>query len=142
MKPVWLAGAILGGLIPCLVVEAFAQETQILQTSNSPHASLAAYPAAVISVKDPKNGMLFYVESNGRRLVAFNEDGRIVWTLDVLEEAKIKPSRGQPVIRHLRVEGDYLWVTYGKSDTAKVQIKTGKMEHVGADSRAADRKDG
>lgn len=100
---------------------------------SSVHASLSAYPNAVISLKDPRTGMLFYVESNGRRLVGFNDDGRVVWNVDVLDAAKIKASPGQAVIRHLRLEGDQLWVTFGKSDTATVQIKTGAVQYKGSD---------
>jgi hypothetical protein len=97
------------------------------------HASLTAYPRAVISLKDPTTGMVFYVESNGRRLVAFSTDGILAWSVDVLAEAKIKPAQGAPVIRHLRLQDGELRVACGKSDEAKVEISTGKAEHVGAD---------
>jgi hypothetical protein len=103
------------------------------RTSSAVHASLSAYANAVISLKDPKTGMIFYVESNGRRLVGFNNDGRVMWTVDVLDAVKIKASLGQPVIRHLRLEDDHLWVTFGKSHTAKVQIETGKVQYIGSD---------
>jgi len=116
-----------------LVVPGFAQESPMPPTSGSAHASLSAYASAVISLKDPKTGIIFYVESNGRTLVAFNIDGRVMWSVDVLDAVKIKASPGQPVIRHLRLEGDHLWVTFGKSDTAKVQIETGKVQYIGSD---------
>jgi hypothetical protein len=136
MKAMWPAEpAILGALIlsGCLVVEATVKEAQIPQPQNAAHASLVAYPNAVISVKDTKTGMLFYVESNGRRLVSFDSDGRVVWSVDVIAHAKAKTFRGQPVIRDLRLQGDYLSVTYGKSETARVQIQTGKAEYIGTD---------
>jgi len=103
------------------------------RTPSAAHASLSAYANAVISLKDPKTGITLYVESNGRRLVGFNDDGGVMWSVDVLDAVKIKASPGQPVIRHLRLEGDHLWVTIGKSDTTKVQIETGKVQYIGSD---------
>lgn len=97
------------------------------------HASLAAYPGAVISLKDPGTGMIFYVESSGRRLVAFDKDAAVKWSVDVIEETKVNPLHGTPVIRDLHLDGDTLGVTYGKSDFAKVQIATGKTEYLGRD---------
>jgi len=97
------------------------------------HASLTAYPQAVISLKDPKTGMVFYVETNGRCLVAFATDGAVAWSVDVMAEAKIKPAQGAPVIRHLRLQDGELRVRCGKHDEAKVETSTGKTEYVGAD---------
>ena len=126
---------LIGALACCLCLEAVAsaQEKDVPKKSAAAHASLTAYPQAVISLKDPKTGMVFYVESNGRRLVAFDKDGAVAWSVDVLAEAKIKPTLGEPVIRHLRLQDGELRATCGKSDEAKVDIKTGKTEHVGAD---------
>jgi outer membrane protein assembly factor BamB len=97
------------------------------------HASIAAYPGAVISVKDARTEMLFYVESNGRQLVAFDKDGAVAWSVDVMAQAKIKPERGAAVIRHLRVQDGELFVTCGKSHSYKVEPKTGKVQFIGND---------
>jgi len=136
MKPISVLCGILMGALAChlcLSPVHSAQEKDVPKTAAATHASLAAYPKAVISLKDPKTEMIFYVESNGRRLVAFDKDGAVAWSVDVLAEAKIKPARGEPVIRHLRLQDGELRVTCGKSDEAKVQLKTGKTEYVGAD---------
>jgi hypothetical protein len=136
MKAIVLPGvASLSTLIWCLcvVLPASTQEKQVPNKPTVVHASVAAYPNAIISLKDRKTEMILYVESNGRTLVALGKDGEVVWSVDVLQEAKIKPATGQPVIRHLRLEGNDLSVTCGKSDTAKVQMLTGKIERVGAD---------
>ena len=114
-------------------VPASTRENDVPQNATAAHASQAAYANAVISLKDPKSGMRFYVESNGRRLVAFDEDAAVVWSTDVLAEVKIKLTPGTSLIRHLRVEGHVLWVTCGKSDTLRIHMKTGKTEYVGAD---------
>lgn len=136
MKPVATCSVtmkvgIVCSLLFAVIASVAAQDA--LKKEIVPHQSLAAYPQAIISLKDPKMGMLFYVESNGRRLVAFDKDGAVAWSADVLGEAKIKPVHGEPVIRSLRLQEGELRVTCGKSDEAKVDIKTGKTEYVGAD---------
>ncbi len=117
----------------CLSAASSAQEKEVPEKVAATHASLVAYPKAVISLKDPKTELVFYVESNGRRLVALDKDGSLAWSVDIFAEAKIKPTLGEPVIRHLRLQEGELRVTCGKSDEAKVQLKTGKTEYVGAD---------
>jgi hypothetical protein len=96
------------------------------------HMSQVAYPDAVISLKDGTSGILFYVEGNGRRLVAFDKEGAVKWRVDVMAEAKINP-RGTAVIRHLHVKDGVLWVTCGRSHYAKVNLLSGKAEFAGND---------
>ena len=125
---------LIGAIVSCLWLNGVASDQEKdVKRAVAAHASVAAYPQAVISLKDPKTGMVFYVESNGRRLVAFAEDGEVAWSLDVLAEAQIMPVQGVPVIRHLRLQHGELRVTCGKHDEAKVEISTGKAEYVGAD---------
>jgi hypothetical protein len=135
MKPyVTLSILVISAIVGCLGLAVIASAQQKdAENAVVTHASLRAYPQAVISLKDPKTGMIFYVESHGRRLVAIAKDGAVAWSVDILAEAKIKPTRGQPVIRHLRLQDADLRVTCGRSDEAKVDIKTGKPEFVGAD---------
>lgn len=97
------------------------------------HASLKAYPNAVIALKDSKTENIFYVESNGRRLVAFKKDGTIMWSVDVLEATKVTPKTGQPVIRHLSFAENQLQVTFGKHDFAAIEINSGKTIYLGSD---------
>jgi len=126
-----MTGMLIGAV--CLIVLGSTQTKDMSAKPTTVHASLAAYPDAVISLRDPKTGTIFYVESNGRRLVALSKAGLVAWSIDVFQEANIKPSLGTPVIRHLKLEGDTLWITCGKNDTVKVQVKTGKTEYAGAD---------
>jgi hypothetical protein len=97
------------------------------------HASLAAYPNAVISTSDPKTGMIFYVESDGRRLVALGRDGTLAWAIDVFKEADVKPAVGKPVVRHLRVDGGSIWATCGKHDSVRIDVRTGRARFMGSD---------
>jgi hypothetical protein len=97
------------------------------------HASLAAYPQSVISLKDPDSGQLYYVESGGRRLVAFDNDGKIRWSKDVFEAGNFKPARGAAVIRELKLKDDMLHIACGRHAWAKAELKTGKIEFMGED---------
>ena len=117
----------------CLSAGSSSQEKEVPKKVAAIHASLVAYPNAVICLKDPKTELVFYVESNGCRLVALDKDGSLTWSADVLAEAKIKPNQGEPVIRHLRLQEGELFVRCGKKDEVKVQLKTGEIEYVGAD---------
>ena len=138
-----LLAVTIGGAFPILAgpapvdEPAKASEASCHAPSPNNHASLAAYPSAVISLKDPKTHRIFYVESNGRRLVALDDDGRVAWSVDVLTEANIKPAVGQPVIRHLQVADGWLHVICGKHDAVKVDVQTGKTRHVGANKSSA-----
>jgi hypothetical protein len=97
------------------------------------HASLAAYPNAVISSRNPETGMTFYVECDGRRLVALDGGGALAWGIDVFKEANVKPALGVPVVRHLRIDGGSLWATCGKSDSVRIDLLTGRAEFAGRD---------
>jgi hypothetical protein len=97
------------------------------------HASLRAYPNAVISLKDPKTENIFYVESNGRRLVALNKDAAVLWNVDVLNSSNKAPIVGQPVIRDLKLEKDRLKVVIGKHAYVEVRASDGVAQFLGSD---------
>lgn len=94
------------------------------------HRSLAAYPNAIVSLRDSQTGMIFYVETNGRVLVGLTAKGRVAWRADVPAAAKLG---AKAVIRSLRLDGDRLVVTCGKSDTFAVDVRTGAVRYEGSD---------
>jgi len=121
-----------------VAVVGFLQVTSALEKDlpvkgPAKHASIEAYPTAVISLKDKASGSLFYVESNGRQLVAFDSDGTIAWSIDVFDAAKINPARGTPVIRDLRIVDGALSVTCARSHFVIVDLKTGDAKFAGND---------
>lgn len=101
--------------------------------AGSDHASTAAYPQSVVSLKDAETGLLYYVESNGRRVVAFDKDGAVKWNVDVFESGHFTPPTGAAVVRDLKIRDKVLWLTCGKHSWAKVDPATGKVEFAGAD---------
>lgn len=97
------------------------------------HASLAAYPTAVITLHDPASGLRFEVEPDGRHLVATGGDGVLRWRTDVFAAARFTPAAGEPVIRHLRLDQGQLFVTCGKSDEVRIDPRSGAAVYLGAD---------
>jgi hypothetical protein len=130
MSPIVIYGA--AGLTVCALIVA-TENADAPSAITKSHASFKAYPNAVITLKDPKTENMFYVESNGRRLVAFKKDGTIIWSVDVLEATKVTPKTGQPVIRHLDLAKGQLQVVFGKHDFAEVQIASGRTKYLGSD---------
>jgi len=100
---------------------------------SSRHASIQAYPKAVISLKDKASGMIFYVETNGRQLVALDGDGAVAWSIDVFQEAKFETTRGASVVRDLKVVDGALAVTCARSHHVSVHLKTGETIFLGND---------
>ena len=106
-------------------------ETADRPPAHRMHASLVAYPNAVISIAAA--GRVFYVEGDGRTVVAISPEGAIQWRSEVLDQEALKALAKGMVIRHLRMEGGQLMVTFGKSGAAKVDPKSGKVEFAGTD---------
>ncbi len=100
--------------------------------TNAPHASLAAYPNAVISVTDGPTGITVSVEPNGRELKAMSKDGTVLWKADLIKQWG-KPKVGSPVIRYLALGNGKVSVTIGKHMNGDVDLKTGKPRFAGED---------
>lgn len=101
-------------------------------TNHVQHASLKAYPNALVSLKDPKSGIIVIVESNGRRLLATTDAGKYLWSVDIIDACGT-PETGQPVIRHLAISGDTIAVTFGRHSFAKVKLTAGEITCEGSD---------
>ena len=95
----------------------------------SVHASLAAYPNAVIVANDVATGITVSVEPNGRELKAIGKDGTVLWKMDLVK----KWGMGSTAIRYLSIRGEKIEVTIGKHTFGEVEIKTGKDQFKGSD---------
>ena len=98
-----------------------------------PHASLSAYPDAIVSLRDPLSGVIYRVERDGRNLVALGKDGLQRWRVDLANTEMLKEVGNRLVIRHLRLEGGQLVVTCGKSHAVRVDVATGAATYLGSD---------
>ncbi len=96
------------------------------------HASLKAYPNAIISIQDSETGIIFYVESNGQKLVALNsQNGSVIWSRNII--ILHSPEIGEPVIRHLHIRNGQIEVVAGQHCFYKVDLRTGKAKFAGCD---------
>lgn len=98
-----------------------------------PHASLSAFPHAIVSLRDPVSGVIYRVERDGRNLVALGKDGLQRWRVDLAHTEMLKEVGNRLVIRHLRLEGGQLVVTCGKSHEVRVDVATGAATYLGSD---------
>ena len=96
------------------------------------HASLAAYPDAVISCSDTSSGASFEVEPDGRTLVAKGGDGSELFKGDVIAQCG-SPAVGSPVVRNIAVNASSLEITFGKHSYATLDLKSRALSCKGSD---------
>jgi len=95
------------------------------------------------SYKDLKSNILFYVESDGRHVVAIDESGKILWHRNPFVEAKLEPYRiDHPVIVYIGpanisvlpgIEKEYIGISFDSSQFGVINIKTGDFQFLGQD---------
>jgi hypothetical protein len=100
-------------------------------TAPERHASLSAYPDAVIAATDAASGITVSVEPDGTTLSARDAAGAVLWRADVLASAG-RPSTGFPVIRRVNIAaGGKLTLVVGKQRVVEADLKTGAMKLLG-----------
>ncbi len=72
------------------------------------------------------------MSENGRVLTATDKNGRVLWSIDVIEKAG-PPAVGAPIIRHVSVVNGEISVVYGKHSFASFDPTTGKLLSSGSD---------
>ena len=95
-----------------------------------------------LSYKDKEAGITFYVESDGRHVVALNSSGKILWVHDPFVEAGLKPYRND----HPRIifigssagvkglkPGKFLGVSFDSTQFGVMDFQTGKFDFHGQD---------
>ncbi len=109
---------------------AIAMQSQ--EASNAPlHASIRAYPDAVVSATDATTGITVSIDSDGTSVVAHDATGAELWRRDVLQETG-RPYEGFPVVRHVaNIEGGKFSVVVGKHRYVEGDIRTGKLKLIG-----------
>ena len=128
-----LGACVVAAISSLLLTTARSGEPQLAKTPDSDHASIKAYPESIVTLRDHASGMLFYVESNGRRLVAFDKEGAVKWSVDVFDAGKFTPSTGAVVVHKLILRDGVLWLGCGTKAFAKADLQTGKVEFAGED---------
>jgi len=111
--------ALSAALVFCLLTPAFSQA--------------ADEPAKKrLSVNDEKVGISVGVKDDDRTLVAKDNQGKVLWEVDVIKKAGA-PTVGQPVIRHLTLKDGKVTAVYGKHSFADFDLKSGKLLASGSD---------
>ena len=96
------------------------------------HASMRAYPEAVVSATDGGSGITISVESDGTSVTARGADGAVLWHADVLKETG-KPSEGFPVVRRVEITRGAVSLVVGKHRYVEADLKSGKLKFLGED---------
>jgi hypothetical protein len=99
--------------------------------SSSKHASLVAYPQAVLSATDPQSGITVSVEPDGRSVAATDGSGKLLWRTDVIAELGA-PYEGEPVVRHVTITPKGVAsLVLGKSRSVEADLRTGELTLIG-----------
>lgn len=131
-----LAGLVFGLLMTFHLVA--AEDRTMLQEltpeedakiSRAPvHASLLAYPNAVIKADDKASGITVEVKLNGKDLEAKKAD-KVLWTVTLPKGDEI----GTPVIRNVTVANGKVDAVIGKHRYVTLDLNSGKVLSDGSD---------
>jgi len=98
-----------------------------------------------LTYKDPKSGIVFYVESDGRHVSAINSEGRILWCKDPFAEAKLEFYRTKEpkivyigalnewMIKAFMGKGEFIAITFNSSQFGVLNVATGEFTFEGQD---------
>jgi hypothetical protein len=127
----WRAFGFAAGLLCSLICGGIAVQAKDPTTAPDGHASLSAYPDAVITATDDASGITVSVEADGKTLTARDAAGTILWQADVLARTG-PPSTGFPVVRRIDIAaGGKLTLVVGKQRVVEADLKTGAMKLLG-----------
>jgi hypothetical protein len=97
------------------------------------HASVRAYPDAIVSATDPSSGITVTVDRDGTSVTARSSAGAALWHVDVLKETG-RPSEGFPVVRRIEITGHGdVSLVIGKHRFVEADLKSGRMRLLGED---------
>ena len=98
----------------------------------SEHASLAAYPGAVVTAEDQDSNTTVTVEADGRTVTARDAQGQELLRVDMLEKCGT-PAVGNPVVRNVSLEQGKIHVVMGKHTFAVIDLESKSVECTGSD---------
>ena len=129
----WLRVGLAGAMLCGLINGGTMAQPKDPPRSGSSHASLRAYPDAIISVTDAASAITVTVDPGGSGLTARDAQGAVLWQVDVLQQTG-KPSEGFPVVRHLAATGrGTVSIVVGKHRYVEVDLKSGALKLLGED---------
>ena len=95
------------------------------------------------ALRDKESGTIFYVESDGRHVVAIDSDGKILWHRDPFAEAKLEQYRiAKPLISTIEypteripptMKGRFIQITFNSSQVGIMSFESGHFTFLGQD---------
>jgi hypothetical protein len=105
----------------------------IVQAKDSQHASIKAYPDAIVSATDAASGITVSVDRDGKTVSAHSSAGAVLWHVDVLKETG-SPSVGFAVVRRVDITPrGTVSLVVGKHRYVEANLKSGEMKVLGED---------
>jgi hypothetical protein len=96
------------------------------------HASLSAYPGAVVKAEDSGSKTTVTVEADGRVVAAHDAQGQELLRVDMIEKCGT-PAVGSPVVRDVSLEQGKIHVVMGKHTFAVIDLESKSVECTGSD---------
>lgn len=112
-------------------IKGFSQQSMSYDTNTISKARELNFSSTQKRGIETPDGTIYVVGKNLKVLAAY-QHGKIKWQSDIIISCGM-PSVGQPEIRYLKLDGDKIYLRFGKHTYAKVNIADGKVECLGSD---------
>jgi hypothetical protein len=100
-----------------------------------------------VAYKDKESGTIFYVESDGRHVVALDTDAKILWNRNPFVDGKLQPYRTErPVITYIGApekedaerlkttgSGKFVAISFNSTQFGVLDVKNGDFTFEGQD---------
>jgi hypothetical protein len=95
--------------------------------------------------KDPRSGVLLYVETDGRHVAAISRDGKLLWNRDPFTDAHLSFYRTEkpqvvyigPVKKSAQIDGgkpdEFVGIRFNSSQFGLLRISSGEFQFLGQD---------
>ena len=123
------------GLIALSTITANGQQTTYINSAKTFGGPL--------TYKDPRTNVVYYVESDGRHVIAIRDDGAILWNRNPFDDAGLEPYRvDNPKIVRICApsewsirdrEGHYISIAFDSSQFGIINTETGDYIFCGQD---------
>jgi hypothetical protein len=126
-----------------LLIFLASQLPGVAQTTHT-YVGHYSYPSSGSEVyKDPKSGVLIYVETDGRHLAAISPGGKLLWSRDPFKDLPYYRMKDPQVaglgpisrweISHGRKSGEFVAISLTNSQFGLLRISDGEFEFEGQD---------
>lgn len=97
-----------------------------------PYESRNIDPHAIIETRDGQSNIIVQVSNDGQNIRALDKDSVKLWEMNLIKELG-EPYIGSPVIQHISIKDNNVYIIFGKHDFAVMELLTGNIINFGAD---------